>query len=154
MATRKQPIVPLFVLSLSLLFLGINGLIGGYAMLSDPNGAPMGLPVDTLAKTPFENYTIPGLILILVWGIGSFITLVGLWAQQQTAFFNRLTAWTHEHWAWDLSILLGIALVIWLTVQVFTLPAIAPIQFILYGLAVLLIIMPLVPAMRRYYQLI
>lgn len=148
-----RPFLPLLALSLCLLVLVINGFIGRYFMLSDPHGAPMGMPVSDLARTPFQNFFIPGLLLIFIWGCGSLLALVGLWLRPQWSLLNWLTRWTDEHWAWDLSLVLGIALIIWLTVQVFTLPAVAPIQIILYALAVLLIVLPLHPQMRQYYRL-
>jgi hypothetical protein len=48
---------------------------------------------------------------------------------------------------------LGLALIVWLTVQVFTLPEMVAIQFILYALAALLIALPLLPPMRDYFRL-
>ncbi len=59
----------------------------------------------------------------------------------------------HEHWSWSLSLLLGLALLVWLTFQLFTLPAVAPIQYLLYGLAMFLVLTPLLPEMRRYYRI-
>jgi hypothetical protein len=149
----RRPTLSLTLLSVCLLVLGINGFIGGYLMLSDPNGAPMGMPVSDLARTPFQNFFIPGLLLIFVWGCGSLLTLIGLWLRPQWLLLSQATRWTDEHWAWDLSLALGLALIIWLTVQVFTLPAVAPIQLILYALAIALVVLPLLPQMRQYYQL-
>lgn len=152
MKVAVRPYLPLLALSLCLLFLGINGLVGGYLMLRDPNGAPMGMPVSDLAQTPFQNYVVPGLILIFVWGCGSLLALIGLWLRPQLTLLNLASRLTHEHWAWALSLVLGLALLVWLTVQVLTLPNVAPIQFILYVLAILLVLLPLLPGMRRYYR--
>jgi hypothetical protein len=149
---NHRPLIPLLVLSVCLLFLGINGLIGGYLMLSDPNGAPMGMSISVLERTPFQNFFIPGLWLLVVWGCGSLVILAGLWLRPKFSVLELVLFWTHEHWAWGLSVLLGLALLVWLTVQVFTLPAMAPIQYILYGLALFLIAIPLLPNMRRYYH--
>ncbi|MBW4439019.1 MAG: hypothetical protein KME04_17915 [Pleurocapsa minor GSE-CHR-MK-17-07R] len=148
----RRPFIPMLALSLCLLFLGVNGIIGGYLMLRDPNGAPMGMPVSDLAQTPFQDFVIPGLILIIVWGGGSLLALLGLWLRPQWSLLNITSRWTHEHWAWALSLVLGLALLVWLTVQVLTLPNVAPIQFILYVLAILLVLLPLLPGMRRYYR--
>ena len=152
MKVAVRPYLPLLALSLCLLFLGINGLVGGYLMLMDPNGAPMGMPVSDLAQTPFQNYVVPGLILIFVWGCGSLLALIGLWLRPQLTLLNLASRLTHEHWAWALSLVLGLALLVWLTVQVLTLPNVAPIQFILYVLAALLVVLPLLPKMRQYYR--
>jgi hypothetical protein len=147
----NRPLIPLLVLSTCLLFLGINGLVGGYAMLSNPYDAPMGIPVSALERTPFRDFLIPGLLLTFVWGVGSIVTLIGLWERPRFPLFDRLSEWTHEFWAWGFSILMGVGLLVWLTVQVVTLPDVAPIQYILYALALLLIVLPLLTEMRQYY---
>lgn len=152
MMNTHRPSRLLLTLSLCLLFLGINGIVGGVLMLSDPHGSPMGLSVSDLERTPFQSFLIPGLVLLLVWGGGSLLTLAGLW-RTDWQLLAALSRRTHQHWAWVCSILLGAGLLVWLTVQVFTLPSVAAIQFILYALALLLVGLPLLPAMRRYYRL-
>lgn len=150
---NARPTTAQLILSVCLVFIGINGLVGGVLMLADPNGAPMGMPVSDLERTPFDSYVIPGLVLLLLWGCGSLVTAFGLWRRPQWPLLIRLTAWSGQHWAWAASIALGLALLVWLTVQVFTLPAVAVIQYILYALAALLIALPLLPSMRRRYRL-
>jgi hypothetical protein len=147
-----RPVILLLVLSICLLFLGVGGFIGGYEMLRDPNGTPMGMPVSQLERTPFQNFFVPGLVLIFIWGCGSMLTLIGLWVRWQLPQINRLTGFVHLHWASGLSVLIGLGLIVWLTVQLFTLPAVIPLQFILYSVAVVLIVLPLFPTMRRYYR--
>lgn len=150
---KHRPLLPMLLLSLCLIFLGINGFIGGYLMLRDPDGTVMGMPLSYLEKTPFQSWFIPGLWLIFIWGCGSFVILAGLWLRPKWLVFEAFLNWTHEHWAWGLSVLLGLALLVWLTVQMFTLPEMAVIQLILYALAALLIALPLLPAMRDYFRL-
>lgn len=152
--SRQRPLLLLLILSLCLLVLGINGLVGGYLMLNDPNGAPMGMPVSQLERTPFQDFTIPGIILIVVWGLGSLVTLVGLWWPTKPHWMNQLVSGFHVAWAWVLCVVLGFALFIWLTVQVFTLPQMAPPQYVLYVFACLMIALPFVPTMRRYYRVL
>jgi hypothetical protein len=151
--TMNRPTIPLLILSVCLLFLAIGGFIGGYYMMSDPNGAPMGMPVSDLARTPFQNFLLPGLLLILIWGFGSLLVLTGLWVRPQWSVFSWLNSLTHEHWAWALSVTLGVGLVIWLLVQFSTLPAVAHVQYILVILALLLIMVPMAPSVREYYQI-
>lgn len=151
--TQTRPMLSLIILSLCLLFLSVNGFIGGYLMLSDPNGAPMGMPVTDLARTPFQNFVIPGWILIVVWGLGSLLVLLSLWLRPHLSFLDGIAQATHEHWAWLASIVLGLGLLVWLTVQLFTLPQMAPVQLLLYTLAVLMVLLPFMPGMRRYYHL-
>jgi hypothetical protein len=148
---KHRPLLPLLTLSIALIFLGVNGFIGGYLMLRDPNGTVMGMPLTYLERTPFQNWYIPGLCLIFLWGCGSFLIFAGLWLRPKWMLTDIFFQWTHEHWAWGLSIVLGFALLVWLTVQVFTLPEMAAIQFILYILAAMLIGLPLLPSMRDYF---
>ncbi|MEZ4669292.1 MAG: hypothetical protein R3E39_15410 [Anaerolineae bacterium] len=147
-----RPLLPLLLLSLCLVFLGINGFLGGYAMISDPRGAPMGMPVSTLQNTLFQDFFIPGLCLIVIWGCGSLLTLAGLWLRPHWLGLDTLSRLVHEHWSWEFSVLLGAGLLVWLSYQVFTLPEVAPIQIILFVLAALLVMLPLLPPMRRYYH--
>lgn len=149
---QQRPLNLLVPLSGCLVFLGVNGIVGGVLMLSDPQGSPMGIPVSYLARTPFTDFAVPGFILVFVWGLGSFVTLFGLWRLPAWQVFLPLSRWIGKHWAWSASILLGLSLIVWLTVQVFTLPAIAFIQFVLYILALLLIVLPMLPEMRHFYQ--
>ena len=149
MNSQHRPIILLLVLSVCLVFLACSGFAGGYEMLRDPNGTPMGMSVSVLEGTVFENYFVPGLLLIGIWGGGSVVTLIGLWLGPRWLHLSLLS----EHWAWFFSVLLGLGLLVWLTYQVVTLPAVAPIQIILYGLACFLVGLPLVPPMRRYYRL-
>jgi hypothetical protein len=121
-------------------------------MLGDPSGNPLGMPVSDLEATPFQSYLIPGLILIFVWGCGSLLILASLWSRPQFALLDGFSHRVHEHWAWGLTVLLGIALIIWITVQVFKLPAVAPIQYIMYCLSILITGIPLLPQMRQYYH--
>lgn len=148
----QRPWIALLVLSVCLLFLGGNGFVGGYLMISDPNGTPMGMPVSVLEQTLFQNFFIPGLCLIFIWGCGSLLTLAGLWLGPQKVGLDLLSPLFHEHWSWILSVVLGLGLMVWLTYQLITLPAIAPVQIVLLVLSVLLVGVPLMPAMRLYYR--
>ena len=51
-----------------LLFLGFTAILGGGGLISDPSGKRMGFPPELLEKTPFSDYLIPGIILLLAIG--------------------------------------------------------------------------------------
>lgn len=144
---QYRPFIPLLLISICLVFLGINGVVGGYLMLADPNGTPMGLLISDLTYTPFQNFFIPGLLLLLVWGCGSFVTLIGLWLPLRQGSDSRAQGLANEHWAWLFCFAMGVGLVVWLFVQLLTIPNVAPIQYMLLGLAVLLIGLPLTQSM-------
>lgn len=153
MNTKLRPITPLILLSLCLLFIALGAFYGGIAMLNDPEGSPLEMPVSYLEKTPFQDYFVPGLILIAVWGFGSLALLACLWIRPRFAWLDAFAQVLQEHWVWGLTILYGIALFVWLTVQILTLPEVAVIQYILYALSLLIVGIPFLPKMRHYYGL-
>src|SRR5690554_4630226 len=46
-----------------LLLLAVNALAGGAALVAEPSGRLLGMPVSLLAGSPFEDYLVPGVIL-------------------------------------------------------------------------------------------
>jgi hypothetical protein len=58
-----------------LLFNGIGAFYGGSGLIMDPTGDRIRLSQHFLEKTPFNNYLIPGIILLIVNGVFSFITV-------------------------------------------------------------------------------
>lgn len=70
-----------------LVVLGLGALAGGIALVAKPDGSVMHFDVALLAGSPFADYTVPGLILGGLFGIGSLIVAgLGL-AHQRIAPF-------------------------------------------------------------------
>ncbi len=55
------------------IFIGITAVLGGIGLVSDPSGAKMNVPLELLKNSPFANYLIPGLVLLLVIGVGHVV---------------------------------------------------------------------------------
>ena len=87
-----------------LLILGITALGGAIPMLIDPSGEKMGFPPDMLARTPFEDFLFPGIILALFNGILSLL-------------FSILVIKRHRLMVW-MVLFQGGVLFIWLTAEV------------------------------------
>lgn len=92
-------------LSILVGFQGLSGLAGGFGLILDPTGEALGIPQRWLANTIFDTYMIPGLILFVVLGIFPMICYVGLWKKKS--------------WAITGSFLTGIALMIWIIVEIY-----------------------------------
>ena len=63
---------------LAILLLSVNGIgaiYGCFHLITDPSGSTLQMPLHYLELSPFQNYLVPGIILITVNGIFSFITL-------------------------------------------------------------------------------
>ena len=56
-----------------LVLLGLGALAGGVALVAKPDGSVMHFDPALLAGSPFADFMIPGLILGLVFGVGSFV---------------------------------------------------------------------------------
>ncbi len=56
-----------------LTLLGLGALAGGIALVAKPDGSVMHFDVALLAGSPFIDFTIPGLILGGLFGIGSLV---------------------------------------------------------------------------------
>ncbi len=55
------------------LFVGTGAIAGGAAAVVNPIN-PLGIPSEMLERSPFTDYLIPGLFLLIVLGFGSLIT--------------------------------------------------------------------------------
>lgn len=64
------------IVILMLLFNGIGAFYGGLSLITDPTGSKLQLPLSYLENTPFRDYLIPGIVLLIVNGFFSFFTLL------------------------------------------------------------------------------
>ena len=48
------------------IFIGIGAVAGGFGLVSAPDGSALGLPLELLEHSPFRDYFIPGLVLLVV----------------------------------------------------------------------------------------
>jgi hypothetical protein len=87
-----------------LLLLAVGALFGGWELMHPAaDGSALGMPLEYLARSPFTSYFIPGLLLFVVFGIGSIVTL---------------GATILRHWSAPyLLFALGVGQVIWITVE-------------------------------------
>lgn len=93
------------ILKLLQLFIGVTALIGGYKLLYDPTGAALGLNTGILAGSPFHNFLIPSVFLLIVLGCGnSTFAVKWIYRKTGTAFISNIT--------------LGFILVLWMLLQV------------------------------------
>lgn len=149
---RSRPLLLLVLLSAVLLFTAFGGVFDGLHLINDPTGGSLNMPLSALERTPFRDYTLPGFVLMFLYGFGGVLSVYGLWSRARLPYDALVSHWTHEFWAWDSSLLLGFALIVWLTYQVIFYPAFAPIQFVMYGAAILMIGLPLLDPLREYFR--
>ena len=71
-----KPAILKILASCLLLFNGIGALLGGYKLMTAPDGHTMQINNDLLQHSPFHNYFIPGLVLFIANGLFSITVLV------------------------------------------------------------------------------
>jgi len=71
----------------ALIWLGIGALAGGIALVTRPDGGSMQFDTAILAGSPFSDFLVPGLILGLLFGVGSLaVATMGLRHQPLAPF--------------------------------------------------------------------
>jgi hypothetical protein len=92
------------VLAVLALFVGVGGMFGGVQMLADPMH-PMGMSPRMIAGSPYDSYTQPGLLLLLVLGFIPVLVGIGLLVGSRGAVAGAgllgggLVAWIVVQWA-------------------------------------------------------
>lgn len=108
------------------LFLAVGAVAGGLALMAGPKGEILPLPVSALAGSMFADYVLPGAVLFTVLGLGPLA--------------GAVLAWRRHSWAPFLAFSIGVALLVWLTVQIAVVgySSEPPLQAFYLGLAVLM----------------
>lgn len=110
-----------------LLLNGVGALYGGSSLIRYPDGSGLGMTVDILKQSPFTNFLIPGIILLIINGIGSVVVLV-------TIIFNLRKQYF-------LVIGQGIVLCLWIIVQIMMIRQIIQLHYIMFAIGMLLIVL-------------
>lgn len=136
---RTRPL-SVYLLMMTMLFQGLSGVVGGIGLVADPSGSNMRIPVSWLEGSPFNDYLIPGLILLTVLGVFPLFVVYGLW--------KRL------FWSWAAALLVSLALVIWILVEILIIGyhPMPPLQLIYGGIGIAMIILVLLPSVRLHYS--
>ena len=86
------------------IFIGIGAVPSGISMITDPSGNGLGLTVEMLINSPFSNFLIPGIFLLLVNGIGSLS--------------GGIISFLSYRFAGEIAAGLGLFLIVWVVAQV------------------------------------
>jgi hypothetical protein len=104
MAQRREHWGTRFLLIVTVLFQGLSGLLGGVALVVEPSGALVGIPQAWLEGSPFPDYRIPGVVLLVVLGAAPVAVAWALWSRQP--------------WALRAAFSVGVALLVWIGIEI------------------------------------
>jgi hypothetical protein len=147
----KRPLA-LWLLMFLLLFQGISAIPSGLMLVLDPTGGLMQMPLAMLQGTPFPNFLIPGLILGIVLGLGAFFVLACLFTLPDWRWAQRLNPVRGQHWTWSASAAFGLALMIWITVQVLMVGLGAWLQPFYFGIGLAILLLTVLSPVRGYLR--
>jgi hypothetical protein len=114
------------VLVILISFVAITTIVSGLMLVNNPDGGLMNLSLSLLQQTPFKNFLVPGILLVLIVG---GINLIALLAniQEKPSRYN---------WA----IAGGVVLVGWVVFQVILIQTINWLHFIYLGIGCLMVL--------------
>ncbi len=149
--SRKVPYETYLLIAL-LIFLSFGAIYGGISLIFDSSGASLQVKIDEYFNYPFEDFTLPGLLLLILFGILPLLLIYPLIKKPKFPWANVFNIYKRRHWAWTYSLYLGIILVIWIDMQIMMIGYYAFIQvfYSLFGLAI--IIVSLLPKHMRFYS--
>jgi hypothetical protein len=94
------------------LICAVGAIPVGLMFIADPSGKAIGVPAGWIETTPFGSYLVPGLYLLVMNGLGMLL------AAALSSLRQPLAPW--------LTGVLGTGLVIWILVQLVTMPETMP----------------------------
>lgn len=129
-----------YFLQILIIFQGLSGLAGGIGLVIDPTGESLQIPLRWIENSPFSDYFFPGFILLVVLGLFPLVVSYGLWRQ--------LT------WSWFGCLFVGVALIIWIGVEILIIgyQSQPPLQLIYGSVGLLILILLFLPSTRMFFK--
>ena len=85
----------------------------------------MQMPLTMLQYSPFSNFLVPGMILLVLLGLYPMAVANALWRKPAWRWPDDLNQFKQMHWSWAASLSTGVILLVWITVQVLMLRSVA-----------------------------
>ena len=110
------------------------------------------MPTSALVNSPFSDFTIPGLILLILLGIFPGFTAFCLTSKPAWKWADTLNVYKNRHFAWAYSVYIAIMLFIWITVEIQMIGFGHFIQTIYAFLGIVILITALLPGVMSFYE--
>jgi hypothetical protein len=133
-------------------FLSLGALFGGGAFILSPDGSLIHMPISHLEKSPFSDFLIPGLFLFTFLGIYPLVVAYCLWKKPTWRWPNLINPFKQIHWSWAASLVAGVIVLIWITVETLWVPfGLVHIFYLVFGAVILGI--TLLPDVHTHYTI-
>ncbi|PLR84374.1 hypothetical protein CVD25_22180 [Bacillus canaveralius] len=147
---RSSPIASKLLVIVHML-LGVGAVFGGFSLIIDTSGNLLKMPISLLKQSPFNDYLIPGIILLSLFGVVPLILAVALMKKWQWKAANKLNVFAEKHWSWTYSLYIGFALIIWITLQVYFINDVHTVHLVYMAVGLAIQILTLLPGVQNYY---
>lgn len=152
MQTKGRP-VAVTLLYILLVFLGVGAIGGGGMLVVDPSGDLMKMPTSMLVRSPFSDFLIPGILLLIIFGLVPLLILYGLFKRPQWRWADALNPFKELYSFWALSLYIGFGQIIWIMVQTYMLNSVSIVHLVYVSLGLLIQAVTLLPSVQRYFLL-
>jgi hypothetical protein len=128
----------IYLLLAALLLQSLSGLVGGLGLVTDPTGSRLGIPIEWLTGSPFNDYLIPGLVLLFLLGALPLLVSYGVWVRR--------------YWSWSAALFVGLALLTWIGVEILIIgyqPR-PPLQLAYGAVGLVILVLTLLPSVRGH----
>jgi len=151
-ATIHRPLTVWLLIILQFL-LGLGAFISGGMLVAAPDGALIHMPLSMLQFSPFANFLVPGIILSLLLGLYPMAVAYCLWRKPAWGWPDGINPFKQMHWCWAASLSSGVILLVWITVQMLLLRAVAFLHILYFTWGWAMIILTLTSVVRQHYTL-
>lgn len=146
---NKKPLT-VWILSVLLAIQAIGAIGGGLFLVISPSGKLMQMPTEMLKGSPFDNFLIPGLILMLVLGVFPLLLSIAVIRKPDWKYAGIFILYRGIHWSWGYSVYLGIMLLVWILLEIVWIGY--DLLQTIYGLlGVVILIVALIPATMKHF---
>ena len=142
-----------YILMFLLLFQAVSAIPSGLLMVFDPSGKTLGVPIEMLQESPFNNFLIPALFLLIILGIFPAIIVFALIKKTKSLLAEKINLHKNYHWSWTFSYYVGLLLVLWINMQQFFIKSYSVLHFVYSMLGVVIIFIAHLPATRNDYKI-
>ncbi len=146
-----------YLLVVLLVFLAVGAIPAGLSLVIDPTGSSIGFPpelLDQLQGSPFKNFLVPGLFLVILLGFLPLLTSYGLITRKNTKWLKKMNSYKNRHWSWAFSYYTGLILILWINMQLFFGIEFGILHFAYTLLGVVIVFVAQLPSTQKEYTVL
>lgn len=149
----KSKSIGVYILAVLFAFEAVSALYGSYMLINDPTGESISLPLHFLKGTIFSDYSVPGILLLVLIGLPSVFMVYPVIKMPNWTMFKSLNIYKNYHWAWAFSLYNAIILILWIDFQMIILSEGSVIQGVYSLLGISILILTLTPVVKANYRI-